>query len=53
MRRNPVLATAVLAALFALPALAAAQRVAFEPVSAPSKGPENAKVTVYEVADFM
>ena len=30
-----------------------AQKVEFEPVRAPSKGPDNAPVTVYEIADFM
>jgi hypothetical protein len=32
---------------------ASAQKVEFEPVRAPSKGPDNAPVTVYEIGDFM
>jgi hypothetical protein len=30
-----------------------AEKVVFEPVRAPFVGPENAKVVVYEIADFM
>ena len=31
----------------------AAETVIFEPVRAPVKGPENAPVTIIEIADFM
>lgn len=31
----------------------AAETVNFEPVRAPSKGPDNAPVTIIEIADFM
>jgi hypothetical protein len=31
----------------------AADTVKFEPVRAPSKGPDNAPVTIIEIADFM
>jgi len=31
----------------------AADKVNFEPVRAPSKGPDNAPVTIIEIADFM
>ena len=31
----------------------AAETVAFEPVRAPAMGPENAPVTIIEIADFM
>lgn len=31
----------------------AAQTVKFEPVRAPSRGPDNAPVTIVEIADFM
>jgi len=31
----------------------AAETVIFEPVRAPSKGPDNAPVTIIEIADFM
>ena len=31
----------------------AAEKVVFEPVRAPSKGPDNAPVTIIEIADFM
>jgi len=32
---------------------AAAETVNFEPLRAPSKGPDNAPVTIIEIADFM
>jgi hypothetical protein len=32
---------------------AAGGNIEFEPVRAPSVGPDNASVTVYEIADFM
>ena len=46
---------ALLLALFLLNAgvVLAAEVVKFEPVRAPSKGPENAPVTIVEIADFM
>jgi len=31
----------------------AAEAVDFEPVRAPAKGPENAPVTIIEIADYM
>jgi hypothetical protein len=31
----------------------AAETVNFEPVRAPSRGPDNAQVTIIEIADFM
>jgi hypothetical protein len=31
----------------------ASETVAFEPVRAPAMGPENAPVTIIEIADFM
>jgi hypothetical protein len=34
-------------------AYAESPKVEFEPVRAPSKGPDNAPVTVYEIGDFM
>ncbi len=30
-----------------------AETVSFQPVRAPSKGPDNAPVTIIEIADFM
>ncbi|UCF29821.1 MAG: hypothetical protein JSV26_06905 [bacterium] len=41
------------AVLLSSPLPAAAEKVDFQPVRTPSMGPENAKVTVYEIADFM
>ena len=42
-------------AVFLVPgnAVAAAETVVFEPVRAPAKGPDNAPVTIIEIADFM
>ena len=34
-------------------AAVAAQTANFEPLRAPSKGPDNAPVTIIEIADFM
>ncbi len=39
--------------LFAVPMAMAAETVVFEPVRAPAKGPDNAPVTIIEIADFM
>jgi hypothetical protein len=33
--------------------LAASEKVNFEPVRAPAMGPEDARVVIYEIADFM
>lgn len=53
MKKGSVVFVAVLALLLSLPALATAEKVRFEPLRAPGKGPDDAKVTVYEIADFM
>jgi len=39
--------------LFLLPAVMAEETVGFVPVRAPSMGPDNAPVTIIEIADFM
>ena len=41
------------ASLFYVPAAMSADTVKFEPVRAPSKGPDSATVTIIEIADFM
>lgn len=48
-----LLAVALTAALLTPPLAIAAEMVQFEPVRAPSSGPENAPVTIIEIADFM
>ena len=53
MKRSAAVLASALTLFLILPALAAAEKVKFEPVRAPSKGPDGAKVTVYEIADFM
>ena len=42
-----------MASLFSVPGAISAETVKFEPVRAPSKGPDNAPVTIIEIADFM
>jgi len=39
--------------LFYVPGAMSADTVKFEPVRAPSKGPDSATVTIIEIADFM
>ena len=39
--------------LLATGVVLAAETVDFEPVRAPAKGPENAPVTIIEIADYM
>ncbi len=51
MRRRIILA-ALLAALVALPAAAAEERISVDISSRPYLGPENAPVTVIEFLDF-
>ena len=53
--RRIVILTVLLAvvSLFSVPASLAAETIVFEPVRAPVKGPENAPVTIIEIADFM
>ena len=54
MRKLAVVLSVVMAATLLLVAIAAAaDTVAFEPVRAPALGPENAPVTIIEIADFM
>lgn len=42
-----------LALAAALPGAVHATEVTFKPVEAPARGPENAPVTMYIIADFM
>ena len=54
MRRLVILMVLLAAlSLFSVPAAMAAETVNFEPVRAPSKGADNAPVTIVEIADFM
>ncbi|MDF1537227.1 MAG: hypothetical protein P1S46_12180 [bacterium] len=48
-----LLAVLLAAALFTAATAMAAETVVFEPVRAPAKGPDNAPVTIIEIADFM
>jgi len=48
-----LLATLLAAAVMVFASVAVAEKVEFNPVKAPSKGPDNASVTVYEIGDFM
>ena len=53
MKRYVLLSLMLTLALLVGTAVLAAEAVSFEPVRAPSKGPDNAPVTVIEIADFM
>jgi hypothetical protein len=48
-----LMALALCAGLLMAPTVFAADTVKFEPVRAPAKGPDNAPVTIIEIADFM
>jgi peroxiredoxin/protein-disulfide isomerase len=54
MRRFIILMVVLtVASLFSVSTAISAETVSFEPVRAPSKGPDNAPVTIIEIADFM
>jgi len=54
MRRGLLNGTLVLLAILLwFPSVVAAEHVEFKPFRAPSIGPEDAPVTVIEIADFM
>ena len=53
MGKDVVLSLLLVLSLFMGSTVMAAEMVSFEPVRAPSKGPDNAPVTVIEIADFM
>lgn len=53
MNRSVFLSILIALSLLMGTAVLAAESVSFEPVRAPSKGPDNAPVTVIEIADFM
>lgn len=52
MKRYIIVSLILVFWLFAGTAVHAAETVSFEPVRAPSKGPDNAPVTIIEIADF-
>ena len=54
MKKGFLLSVAAMASiLLCFSWVVAAEKVSFEPVRAPSKGPDNAPVTIIEIADFM
>jgi hypothetical protein len=54
MKNRYLIFVAVVAAVILCSSfVAAAEKVKFEPVRAPSKGPEDAPVTIIEIADYM
>jgi hypothetical protein len=54
MKKLCTMFTVLVTATLLIAAMAmAAETVAFEPVRAPAMGPENAPVTIIEIADFM
>jgi len=54
MRRLAILIVLLAAlSLFSVTAAMSAETVNFEPVRAPSRGADNAPVTIIEIADFM
>ena len=53
MKRYVLLSLLMLLSLLVATSALAAETVKFEPVRAPSKGPDNAPVTIIEIADFM
>lgn len=53
MNRSVFMSMLLTLLLFTGTAVLAAETVSFEPVRAPSKGPDNAPVTIIEIADFM
>lgn len=53
MGKYVVLSLLLVSSMFMGSTVLAAETVSFEPVRAPSKGPDNAQVTVIEIADFM
>ena len=53
MNRTVFLSFLLVLSLLIGTAAMAAETVIFEPVRAPSKGPDNAPVTIIEIADFM
>jgi len=53
MNRSVFLSVMLSLLLFTGTVALAAETISFEPVRAPSKGPDNAPVTIIEIADFM
>jgi hypothetical protein len=54
MKKLCAMFTVLMTVMLIVAAMAfAAETVAFEPVRAPAMGPENAPVTIIEIADFM
>jgi len=53
MNRTVLLSVLLALSLLLGTTVLAAETVSFEPVRAPSKGPDNAQVTIIEIADFM
>ncbi len=53
MKRSVILSVMLALSMLMGTAVLAAETVSFEPVRAPSKGPDNAPVTIIEIADFM
>ena len=53
MNRTVFLSVLLVLSLLLGTAVLAAETVSFEPVRAPSIGPDDARVTIIEIADFM
>lgn len=53
MNRSVFLSMLLALSLLTGTVVMAAETVSFEPVRAPRKGPDNAPVTIIEIADFM